>query len=137
MSEEIATHSLLIDAPIDVVFALLTTGEGLCAWMAVDATVDATPDGAISWTHENGATVRGRFTSIIAPRRVAFTYGWVGNTEIPPESTVVEIDLESTNDGATQLQLRHRLLPPEERVEHEHGWQYFTGRLAAVAPGWS
>jgi hypothetical protein len=40
---------------------------------------------------------------------------------VPPESTVVEIDLTE--------HLVHHGLPPETVADHQHGWAHFLGVL--------
>ena len=49
---------------------------------------------------------------------------------VPPESTVVEIDLHPTLDGC-RLVLRHLLLPEDVADLHRHGWDHFLRQLAA------
>jgi hypothetical protein len=53
---------------------------------------------------------------------VVFSYGWEdGRMGVPPESTVVEIDLTE--------HLVHHGLPPETVADHQHGWAHFLGVL--------
>ncbi|WP_020388364.1 SRPBCC family protein [Kribbella catacumbae] len=126
----LAAHEVTINAPIEVVWAHLTTARGLVRWVGPHATADPTPGGGLSWTHPNGATVVGRFVELVPPRRVVFTYGWEdGRLGVPPESTTVEIDL-TDNDGATTVRLVHHGLPPQSVHEHTQGWAYFLGVLS-------
>ncbi|HEX6332042.1 MAG TPA: SRPBCC domain-containing protein, partial [Actinomycetota bacterium] len=77
--------------------------DGLKRWIADDAEVDPTPGGRVRWTHENGATMVGRFVELEPPRRLVFTYGWEGNLMgLPPEASTVEIELEE-REGTTTL----------------------------------
>lgn len=125
-----------IAAPIDVVFDLITTAEGLEEWMAVEASSVLERGGLLRWRHENGAVMRGRFVEIQRPTRVVFTYGWEtgGPPWVPPESTEVTIELRELA-GGTHLHLVHRQLTPASADEHRHGWSWFLGRLAAKATG--
>ena len=94
-------REVFIAAPPDVVYSLLTTAEGLCAWMAAEATVEARPDGAIRWRFENGDVVRGAFVSLDRARRIEFTYGWeVGFDDIPPGATTARASLASSTKSA-------------------------------------
>ena len=130
----LASHEVTIAAPVEVVWAHLTTAEGLVRWVGPAATADPAPGGVLRWTHPNGATVVGRFVELIPHRRLVFTYGWEdGLMGVPPESTTVEIDLVE-QDGATTLRLVHHGLPPEVVKDHEHGWAYFLNELRAVLP---
>lgn len=125
----LTSHEVTIAAPMEVVWAHLTTAEGLLAWVGPHATADPVPGGALRWTHPNGATVVGRFVELVPPRRLVFTYGWEdGRLGVPPESTTVEIDLIDKN-GATILRLVHHGLPPRTMADHRRGWTYFLGIL--------
>jgi uncharacterized protein YndB with AHSA1/START domain len=125
----LATYEVTIAAPVDVVWAHLTTAAGLVRWVGPEATADPVPGGALRWTHPNGATVVGRFLELVPHRRLVFSYGWEdGRMGVPPESTTVEIDL-AENAGATTLRLVHHGLPPEAVDDHERGWTYFLDIL--------
>jgi uncharacterized protein YndB with AHSA1/START domain len=129
----LASYEVTIAAPAQVVWAHLTTAEGLVRWVGPEATADPVPGGVLRWTHPNGATVVGRFVELVPHRRLVFTYGWEdGLLGVPPESTTVEIDLVE-RDGATTLRLVHRGLPPEVVPDHQRGWTYFLGALADAA----
>jgi uncharacterized protein YndB with AHSA1/START domain len=131
----LAACVVTIAAPIDVVWAHLTTAAGLVRWVGPDATADPVPGGTLRWTHPNGATVVGRFVELVPHRRVVFTYGWEdGRMGVPPESTTVEIDLEE-EDGATTVRLVHHGLPPEAVQDHERGWAYSLGALRDTLTG--
>jgi uncharacterized protein YndB with AHSA1/START domain len=126
----LAEHRILLDAPASEVFRLLTTVDGLLRWMAVEAIVDPVPGGRLQWTHENGATMEGRFLEVDPPRRLVIAYGWKDDLMgVPPESTTVVIELEE-HDGQTTLTLVHRGLPPGAFDDHVHGWAFFIERLA-------
>jgi uncharacterized protein YndB with AHSA1/START domain len=128
----LATHRIVLNAPANEVFRHLTTVDGLLRWMAVDAMIEPVPGGRLQWTHENGATMIGRFIEIDPPRRLVIAYGWKDNLMgVPPESTTVEIELEERG-GQTILNLVHRSLPPEVVDDHQHGWEYFTAHLQAA-----
>jgi uncharacterized protein YndB with AHSA1/START domain len=125
----LASHEVTIAAPIEVVWAHLTTADGLVRWIGPEATADPVPGGALRWKHPDGATVVGRFVELIPYRRVVFTYGWEdGRMGVPAESTRVEIDLVEA-DGATTVRLVHHGLPPEAVDDHERGWAYFLRAL--------
>ena len=122
-------HRIVLSVPIEDVYHHLTTVEGLLRWMAVDAVVEPVPGGRLQWTHENGATMIGRFIELDPPRRLVFAYGWKNDLMgVPPESTTVEINLEET-DGKTTLSLAHRSIPPDVVDDHERGWMFFLSRL--------
>jgi uncharacterized protein YndB with AHSA1/START domain len=128
----LASYEVTIDAPAEVVWAHLTTAEGLVRWVGPDATAEPAPGGVLRWTHENGATVVGRFVELVPYRRLVFTYGWEdGRMGVPPESTTVEVDLVE-KDGATTVRLVHHGLPPGSVDDHQRGWAYFLSALRAT-----
>jgi uncharacterized protein YndB with AHSA1/START domain len=126
---KLASYEVTIAAPIEVVWAHLTTAEGLVRWVGPEASADPAPGGALRWTHANGATVVGRFVELVPPRRLVFSYDWEdGRMGVPPESTTVEIHLVE-QDGATTVRLVHHGLPPQTVPDHQRGWAYFLGIL--------
>ena len=127
----------LVDYEIDlraemaVVYHHLTDAAALLTWIATDAVSEPAVGGQVRWVLPNGATMAGRYLELQPPRRLVFSYGWEGDLMgVPPESTVVEIDLEPIQDGC-RLILRHRLLPDDAADLHRQGWDYFLRRLAA------
>ena len=126
---------LFIDASPTAVYDLLTDEVLLTEWMAPQASLAARPGGVLTWTHENGDSVVGEFVELVPARRVVFTYGWDRpDVEIPPGSTVVEIDLRP-HDGGTELHLVHRGLSDPMADAHGGGWTHYLGRLREVAEG--
>lgn len=125
----LARHEVTIAATAEVVWAHLTTAEGLVRWVGPDAVAEPVTGGELRWSHPDGSAVVGRFLELVPHRRVVFSYGWEdGRMGVPPESTTVEIDLEE-RDGVTTLRLVHRRLPADVVDEHERGWAYFLGVL--------
>ncbi|HSJ51916.1 MAG TPA: SRPBCC domain-containing protein [Actinomycetota bacterium] len=132
----LVTYEVAIRAPAETVYRHLTTVDGLTRWIAADAVVEPTAGGILRWTHDNGATMAGRFVELVPPRRLVFRYGWEGALMgLPPESSIVEIELEE-REGETILRLTHRGIPPDVVGDHRRGWIYFLGRLRdTLAPG--
>jgi uncharacterized protein YndB with AHSA1/START domain len=127
---------IVLEAPAAVVYRYLTTAEGLLRWMAVEATADPVPGGHLQWTHENGATMQGRFLEVDPPRRLVIAYGWRNDLMgVPPESTTVEIQLVEDERGWTTLTLVHRGIPPGVLPDHRYGWNFFLERLRQSLAG--
>jgi uncharacterized protein YndB with AHSA1/START domain len=130
---KLVSYEVAIAAPPAVVYRYLTTVDGLKRWIAAEALVEARVGGTLRWTHENGATMVGRFVELDPPHRLVFTYGWENDLMgLPPEASTVEIVLED-HAGSTILRLTHRDVPPDAVEDHRRGWIYFLGRLRDVA----
>ncbi len=122
-------RALTLKATAEEVFDLFTTVDGLTSWMGVSAQVSAEPGGVLRWTHENGATMSGRFLEVDRPNRLVFTYGWEGDLMgVPPGSTTVEIEFAEAG-GHTTVTLVHRGIPTAVVEEHRLGWDHFLAQL--------
>jgi uncharacterized protein YndB with AHSA1/START domain len=129
----LATRERLIAAPVDLVWSLISSSEGLREWMAVEATVDLRVGGGIRWVHDNGWIVAGTIRDIAPMRRLVFTYGWEeGGFPVPLESSLVTIEL-TARGAVTELTVRHEGLTAAMAEQHTGGWQMFIGRLAERA----
>lgn len=128
---------LRLDAPPEAVFPYLTQSERYARWQGVRAELDARPGGVFRVWMDDERVASGSFVEVEPDRRVVFTWGWEGNSDVPPGSTTVQIDIEPDGRG-TRLTLRHSGLPNDASTTlHEEGWRFFTARLAAVASGGS
>lgn len=126
----IASYDRSIAAPVDIVWSLLTSADGLNQWMSVEGEVDLRIGGRIRWRHENGHAVSGEIREIVPMRRLVFTYGWEdGWLPVLPGSSTVTIELEARG-GLTDVRVRHAGLTDEMAERHQEGWSLFIGRLA-------
>ena len=76
---------------------------------------------------------RGEFREVEAPRRLVFTWGWEGNSDLAPGSTTVEITLTPVG-GGTLLRLKHSgFANAAQRDSHREGWTRYAGKLSARA----
>ena len=109
-----------IAAPPATVFAFLTDPEKILSWMGTEATTEAHPGGLYLLKGCGGDRAR--------VARGAFR-------EVPPGSSLVEIDLID-RDGGTLLRMTHSGLPyAEQCAGHDRGWAHYLGRLAIAATG--
>jgi uncharacterized protein YndB with AHSA1/START domain len=126
-----------IAAPPATVFAFLTDPEKILSWMGAEAVTEAHAGGLylIKDVGGSGRAARGAFREVIPVHRLAYSFGWEGNTAVPPGSSLVEIDLIE-RDGGTLLRMTHSGLPDAaECASHDKGWAYYLGRLAVAAAG--
>jgi uncharacterized protein YndB with AHSA1/START domain len=126
--------SIEIEAPPEIVFAHLTTAEGMVAWMGQYADLNPTPGGAFV-VDINGAPVRGEYLVVEPPHRVVVSWGMAGSEVLPPGASRVEFTLTAT-PGGTRLDLVHSGLPTDVQADrHATGWGHFLARLAVTAGG--
>ena len=127
-----------IAAPPATVFAYLTDPQKILSWMGADATTEAHAGGLYlvkDVAGRPGRTARGQFREVVPVHRLAYSFGWDGDDEVPPGSSLVEIDLLD-RDGGTLIRLTHTGLPNAARcAAHTRGWTYYIDRLAIAAAG--
>jgi len=125
-----------IAAPPATVFAFLTDPEKIMSWMGAEATTEAHPGGLYlikGVGRRNNA--RGAFREVVPVHRLAYSFGWEGREEVPPGSSLIEIDLVE-RDGGTLLRMAHSGLPNGAQcAAHARGWAHYLGRLAIAAAG--
>lgn len=123
-----------IAAPREVVFKLLTETDQWLRWQGTEAHLDARPGGVHRVNILGDGFASGSFVDVVEPERVSFTWGFEHEGHpIAPGSTLIEITLESDDDGnATILHFRQSQLPADT-TEVVRGWEHFLDELAAVA----
>jgi uncharacterized protein YndB with AHSA1/START domain len=142
VQETLATEPLVvrrethIAAPRATVFAFLTDPQKIISWMGAEASTDAQLGGLYLVKGVAGASVaRGAFREVVPVHRLAYSFGWEGREEVPPGSSLIEIDLIE-QDGGTLLRMTHSGLPNASQcAAHNKGWAHYLGRLAMAASG--
>jgi uncharacterized protein YndB with AHSA1/START domain len=105
--------------------------------MGSDATTEPYPGGLylLKGVSPRGGVARGAFREVVPVHRLAYTFGWEGGQEVPPGSSLIEIDLIE-QDGGTLLRMTHSGLPSEaQAAAHATGWAHYLGRLTIAAAG--
>src|SRR6185437_8404160 len=126
-----------IAAPPATVFAFLTDPQKIVSWMGMEADTETHPGGVylLKGVGRGNRTARGAFREVVPVHRLAYSFGWDGNEEVPPGSGLIEIDLMD-RDGGTLLRMTHSGLPNAVACEnHSKGWAHYLGRLAVAATG--
>ena len=128
-------REVAIAAPPATVFAFLTDPEKILRWMGTEATAEPHSGGLYLVNVTGKDIARGRFTEVIPVHRLAYSFGWEGRENVPPESSLIEIDLID-QQGGTLLRMTHSGLPDADAcTSHEEGWTHYLGRLAVAAAG--
>jgi uncharacterized protein YndB with AHSA1/START domain len=126
-----------IAAPPATVFAFLTDPAKIISWMGTGAETELHPGGVylLKGVGDHGRAARGAFREVVPVHRLAYSFGWEGDEEVPPGSSLVEIDLID-RDGGTLLRMTHSGLPNAATcASHDRGWAHYLGRLAVAAAG--
>ena len=124
-----------IAAPRASVFAFLTDPDKIVQWMGTEAVTEVHPGGMYLLKGVGSATARGAFREVVPVHRLAYSFGWEGDEEVSPGSSLIEIDLIE-QDGGTLLRMTHSGLPTAAtQASHGKGWAHYLGRLTQAAAG--
>jgi uncharacterized protein YndB with AHSA1/START domain len=126
-----------IAAPAATVFAFLTDPDKILSWMGAEVTTEVHPGGLylVKGVGNRARAARGAFREVVPVHRLAYSFGWEGSEEVPPASSLIEIDLID-RDGGTLLRMTHSGLPNAAQcAAHDRGWAHYMGRLAIAATG--
>lgn len=144
-------RELTIEAPIDVVWAVLTEPRHITNWFSDEAVIDLRPggDGALEW-HQGGIAKNqeGSFSAVLrvvdvqAPHLLS--YRWVypaGEEPTEGNSVLVEFLLSEAGQG-TRLRMVERGIDAMDWTDeakldfitdHNGGWDIHLGALSKVA----
>jgi uncharacterized protein YndB with AHSA1/START domain len=101
-------REVVVEAPLEDVWAALTNAEHLGAWFGAEVELEARPDGPISFRFADGSSRRGVVEAVEPPGRFAFRWRSVGigdgGVSVGDGSTV-EFRLVRTDDERTRVVL--------------------------------
>jgi uncharacterized protein YndB with AHSA1/START domain len=126
-----------IAAPPATVFAFLTDPQKIVNWMGGASETELRPGGIylLKDVGRSGRTARGAFREVVPVHRLAYSFGWDGDDEVPPGSSLIEIDLID-RDGGTLLRMTQSGLPNvTSRDNHATGWAHYIDRLCIACRG--
>jgi uncharacterized protein YndB with AHSA1/START domain len=136
-------REILIDAPLDVVWSVITEPEHVARWFSDSAAIDLRPGGELKLTWEEYGSVHWRVERVEPPHFVSFR--WMHAVQETPtgaglregNSTLVEFSLTVEGEG-TRLRVvesgfRELDGSEEENAkyaeEHRRGWELELGEL--------
>lgn len=135
MAPDRVEREILIDAPLDVVWAVVTEPEHLDRWFSDSAAIDLRPGGEMTLSWERHSE-HWRVERVDPPHFVSFR--WLRGSELREDnSTLVEFSLTAEGDS-TRLRVVEsgfrRLEGSDEEntkdaEEHERGWELELGEL--------
>jgi uncharacterized protein YndB with AHSA1/START domain len=123
---------LTINAPLDAVFAAVSTVEGLSGWWTTATSGSPEPGGELRFTFADGVAI------MRVEDRTPALERWtcLGHTGAPEwEHTTVTFQLTEVAPGVTRLQFTHGGLRPQlDCYDHcSAGWTYLMKGLASYA----
>lgn len=131
----IVRRETFIAAPRATVFAFLTDPEKIVSWMGTESQTETHPGGLYLLKGINKMHARGTFREVVPVHRLAYSFGWEGSEEVPPGSSLIEIDLVEQG-GGTLLRFTHSGLPSAAQcASHNKGWAHYLDRLTLAAAG--
>jgi uncharacterized protein YndB with AHSA1/START domain len=131
-------RDILIEAPLDVVWAVVTQPEHISGWFSDTVEIDLTPGGKLVLHWDEHGSRQGRVERVEPPR--FFSFRWVVDDDqemTEHNATLVEFTLTEEGD-ATRLTVVEtgfaELGVPEDEQqrhfdEHTHGWEFELGQL--------
>ena len=134
-------REIVIDAPVDVVWAVVTEPEHVARWFSDSAELELRPGGRVALRWDDFGTVRGRVERLEPPH--FFSFRWVvprvpGVDPTEDNATLVEFSLDAEGDS-TRLTVVESGFPalagPDEEKQghadsHRRGWKIELGHLA-------
>jgi len=148
MAADRVERDVLIEAPIHVVWEVISEPEHIVRWFSDEAQLDLRPggDGVLTWNqmaNNQAASYQLRFEAVEPPHRL--TYRWVHSVDEDPRpgnSTLVEFTLseEGTKTRLRVVETGIQLMswPEAEKEEfadsHGKGWARHLKRLGDYAP---
>jgi uncharacterized protein YndB with AHSA1/START domain len=131
----VVRREVQVAAPPSTVFAFLTDPEKIERWLGTESTAEPHPGGLYLVNVGGKFRARGEFTEVVPVHRLAYSFGWEEREEVPPGSSLIEIDLIEEGSG-TLLRMTHSGLPNQKECDgHNEGWAHYLGRLAVAAAG--
>ena len=135
------TREIVIDAPPERVWAVLTEPAHLARWFSDEVEIDARPGGHVRFTWHALGVLAGRVEAVEPPHRFAFRWTPGGEGELREDSsTLVEITLIPERGGGTRLRVdesgfRALAEPESDRArradENAAGWDRELDELRA------
>ena len=128
-------RTVQIAHPPAVVWAALTSAEGLSAWFGKEAAIDLRPGGPARVTGVNGHIYNMRVERVEEPTVFGFTWHIHGLAEDDPRRTYVEFTVEPSGAGTrlTVVESGFAQLPEDTYRRaydgNNHGWPSKLGGL--------
>lgn len=132
MVPERVEREVLVEAPLDVVWSVVTEPEHISGWFSDSVEIDLRPGGKLTLTWEGDHPEHGRVVKVEPPHYFSFRWIRGSSTDARQDnSTLVEFNLSAEGHG-TRLRVAEtgfsNLDRPEDdqakdAKEHRQGWE--------------
>ncbi|HEV2923974.1 MAG TPA: SRPBCC family protein [Solirubrobacteraceae bacterium] len=133
-------REIVIDAPVEVVWAVVTEPDQISSWFSDSVELDLRPDGEATFVWDEHGTVRGRVERVEPPHLFAFR--WVPDHRAEPADgnlLLVEFTLTPEGEGTrlTVVETGFAQLAGSDDERRKHfdghtrGWGLELGELVA------
>ncbi|HKW58967.1 MAG TPA: SRPBCC domain-containing protein [Candidatus Dormibacteraeota bacterium] len=131
-------REIVIEAPVDVVWRIVTEPDQIVQWFAEEADLQLTPGAEGHFSFQNHRTWTLQVEAVDPPRRFAFRWR-PANDERPPERNSMHVEFTLREEaGKTRLRVvesgfenvdwsREEMARYAE--DHANGWTRYLGRL--------
>lgn len=129
MVPERIEREILIDAPVEVVWSVITEPEHVSNWFGDATTIDLRPGGEASFTWDDAGTAPARVEAVEPPHFFALRWmPWERDAEFrEANATLVEFSL-APEDGGTRLRVVESGWPQLEGAEEDKLHNYGENR---------
>jgi uncharacterized protein YndB with AHSA1/START domain len=136
-------REVLIEAPIEVVWEVITAPDHILQWFSEEAEIELRVGGSGRLAFKSGDSYQLQVEAIEPPRRFAFRWVQPQGTVVRADSSMlVEFTLHPDGDG-TRLRVVESGFDTVDwsdestakyADDHSRGWQELLGRLSLYAP---
>jgi len=145
MNSDSIEREVVIDAPVETVWSIVTEPQNITRWFANEAEVDLRPGGDLVFRFDSGVDGKGTVEKVEPPH--LFSFRWISPeperdmVSAQGHYTTVEFSLQAEGDG-TMLRVVESGFAALEGTEaenaalaerHTGGWGMFLERLAGLA----
>jgi uncharacterized protein YndB with AHSA1/START domain len=125
----VARRDILIEAPVDVVWDVVTQPAHIAGWFSEKVELDLRPGGRAAFHWNDHGTVHGRVERVEPPNLFSFRWALRHDEELADgNSTLVEFSLREEG-GSTRLTVVESGLDQEHFEGHQEGWERELGEL--------
>jgi uncharacterized protein YndB with AHSA1/START domain len=133
-------REIVIDAPPERVWAIVTEAQHLAGWFSDEVELDLRPGGAMLLTWHGHGSYRARVETVDPPRTFAFR--WLRREDVDPASSTLVVMTLSPEGTSTRLRVVESgfadlAWPEDERAryadENRVGWGVELDELRAYA----